>query len=221
MYIWLILALLFAALEAVAVLKSLPGLEYVAKPAVMVCLFLWLYSSTGWQGDTRWFGAAILLSLAGDVLLMLPPERLFFFGLVVFLLAHISYIIGFRAELEIINGWSLILLAIIAVNASRILRRIIGAMRARGENKLVVPIVIYGIVISFMLFAAMSTLFDPDWQAGAALLVSAGAALFCVSDAMLAWNKFVSPVTNGRFLIIVLYHLGQVGLIAGVISQFG
>ncbi|MGB8983061.1 MAG: lysoplasmalogenase, partial [Anaerolineales bacterium] len=188
--------------------------------AVMVCLFLWLYASTGWQGDTLWFGAAILLSLAGDVLLMLPPERLFFFGLVAFLLAHISYIIGFRAELEIINGWSLILLAIIAVNASRILRRIIGAMRARGENKLVVPVVVYGIVISFMLFAAMSTLFDPAWKASAALLVSAGAALFCASDAMLAWNKFVSPVTNGRFLIIVLYHLGQIGLIAGVVSQF-
>lgn len=221
MYIWLILALLFAALEAIAVLKNLQKLEYIAKPAVMVCLFLWLYFSTGLLGSTFWFGLAVLLSLGGDVLLMLPPERLFLAGLVAFLLAHVSYITGFRAELGIINAWSLILLVIVAINASRILRRIIGAMRTSGENKLVVPIVIYGIVISFMLFAAMSTLFNPAWQAGAALLVSAGAALFCASDAMLAWNKFVSPVRNGRVMIIVLYHLGQIGLIAGVISQFG
>ena len=38
---------------------------------------------------------------------------------------------------------------------------------------------------------------------------------------ILAWNKFVSPVKNGRVLNITLYHLGQIGLIAGVISQFG
>ena len=34
--------------------------------------------------------AAILFSLLGDVLLMLPLERLFFFGLVAFLLAHLG-----------------------------------------------------------------------------------------------------------------------------------
>ncbi|RPJ24107.1 MAG: lysoplasmalogenase [Chloroflexi bacterium] len=221
MYIWLILALLFSALEALAVSKHIQKLEYIAKPAVMVCLFLWLYSSTGLQGNPFWFGMGILLSLAGDVLLMLSLDRLFLFGLMAFLMAHIVYITGFREELGIINVWSVLLLAIIAINASRLIRRILGALRLKGENKLVIPLLVYGIVISFMLFAAMSTLYDPAWKASAALLVSAGAFLFCTSDVILAWNKFVSPIRNGRVVNIALYHLGQIGLIAGVISQFG
>jgi hypothetical protein len=48
-----------------------------------------------------------------------------------------------------------------------------------------------------------------------------GAFLFYLSDVILAWNKFVSPIKNGRIINIGLYHLGQIGLIAGVISQFG
>src|SRR3990172_8783560 len=98
MYIWLILAFTFAALEAVAVAKNLQRLEYVAKPAVMVCLFLWLYSSTGLQGNILWFGVGILLSLVGDMLLMFPLASLFLFGLTAFLFAHIAYITGFRDE---------------------------------------------------------------------------------------------------------------------------
>jgi len=223
MYIWLIIALLFAALDVIAVSKNLQKLEYVAKPAVMVCLFVWLYSSTGLQGNTFWFGVGILFSLAGDVLLMLSFGRLslFLFGLVTFLLAHISYITGFRDALGITNAWSLLLLVIIAINASRLIRRIIGALRAKGQTKLVLPVTVYGIVISFMLYAAMSTLYDPAWKASAALLVSAGAFLFCASDVLLAWNKFVSPIKNGRAFNLTTYFLGQIGLIAGVISQFG
>jgi hypothetical protein len=72
-----------------------------------------------------------------------------------------------------------------------------------------------------MLYAAMSSLSDPAWKASTALLVSLGALLFCASDVILAWHKFVSPIRNGRALNIALYHLGQIGLIAGVISQFG
>lgn len=223
MVLWLIFALLFAALEAVAVAKKLRRLEYVVKPAVMVCLFLWLYANTGLQGNTLWFGVGILFSLAGDVLLMLSLGRLFLFlgGLVAFLVAHIAYITGFRAELAILNAWSLILLTIIAINASRLIRRVVGAMRSKGQNKLVVPVAVYGSVLSFMLFAAMSTLYDPAWKVGATLLVSAGAFLFWVSDLILAWNKFVSPIKNGRLFNITTYYLGQIGLIAGVISQFG
>jgi uncharacterized membrane protein YhhN len=148
-------------------------------------------------------------------------ESLFLFGLIAFLFTHMAYITGFRQELRIINAWSLIVLALLAVNGSRLIRRIVAAMRLQGHNRLVLPVTVYGIVVSFMLYAAMSTLYDPAWKAGAALLVSAGAFLFCSSDLILAWNRFVAPIQNGRILIMVLYHLGQVSLIAGVISQFG
>lgn len=221
MYLWLALALLFALLESIAVSRNLKRLEYIAKPAVMAFLFLWLYTTTGLQGTTLWFGLGILLSLVGDVLLMISLDRLFLPGLAAFLLAHLSYITGFRAELTTVNVWSLILLAFIAINASRLLRRIVGAMRARGENTLILPVIAYGIVISIMLYAAMSTTSNLTWSPLAASLVSAGALLFVASDVILAWMKFVAPLKNARIWNIALYHLGQIGLIAGVVSQFG
>jgi len=220
-YLWLALALIFAAVEAIAVSKNIRQLEYIAKPAVMVFLFLWLYTTTGLQGNTLWFGLGILLSLAGDILLMISLDRLFLPGLVAFLLAHVFYITGFRTELTTGNVWSLILLVFIALNVSRLLRRIVGAMRARAENQLVFPVIVYGTVISVMLYAAMSTLSNLEWKPLGAILVSTGALLFLTSDVILAWMKFVAPLKNGRVWNIALYHLGQIGLIAGVVSHLG
>lgn len=221
MNIWLILALIFAALEALALRKGWDKLEYVAKPAVMICLFVWLYLSTDLQGLTLWFGLGILFSLAGDILLMISLDRMFIFGLVSFLFAHISYVIGFQNELLTFSFWSVLLLAIIAINAVRLMRRLVSAMRAGGQSRLVAPVILYSTVITVMLYAAMTTLSNPVWKAGASLLVGLGAFLFYISDIILAWNKFVAPIKNGRILNIAAYHLGQIGLIAGVISQFG
>ena len=219
MVLWLILAIIFASLEILAVSKNVQRLEYVAKPAVMLCLFLWLFADTGLQGHAFWFGMGILFSLAGDVLLTF--ERMFLPGLVAFLLAHLAYIVGFREEILTLTAWSLILALFIAVNIGRLLGRIVETMRSKGENKLVFPVLVYGIMISVMLYAAMSTISNSAWKNSAALFISVGAFFFCVSDAILAWNKFVAPVRNGRVWNIVLYYLGQIGLIAGVIAQFG
>lgn len=221
MLIWLILAFVFAALEALAMGRDSGRLEYVAKPAVMVCLFAWIYTATGLKGMALWFGVGLLFSLAGDILLMISLDRLFLPGLFTFLLAHLAYITGFKDQILAASGGSLFLLAILAVSAVRVIRRIAGAMRARRQTSLVAPVIVYSAVISIMLFAAMSTIFDPAWSTGASLLVSLGAFLFYLSDVILAWNQFVSPITNGRLLNILTYHLGQIGIIAGVISHFG
>ena len=218
MYLWLILAFAFAILEAIAVSRNLYRLEYITKPAVMVFLFVWLYSNTGLHRDPFWFGVGILFSLVGDVLLIVPLESMFLLGLIAFLFAQISYIIGFKSEFTTINAWSFILLLLLAITVSRLLQRIVLTMRAKGEKGLIVPVIIYGTVISVMLYAAMSTVYDPEWKTSAAFFASLGALLFWTSDLILAWNKFVSPVS--RLSSIVLYHLGQIGLIAGVIAQF-
>jgi len=221
MNLWLILAFVFAVLQAYAVWKAWRQLEYVAKPAVMVCLFAWLYASTGLQGLTLWFGIGILFSLAGDVFLMISLDRMFIYGLITFLFAHIAYIFGFQNELMAVTAWSVLLLVLLAINGTRLIRRIVSAIKAKGQTRLVYPVILYSVVITVMLYAAMTTLSNPAWMISSTLLVSGGAFLFYISDLILAWNKFVSPIQNGRLLNIAAYHLGQIGLIAGVISQFG
>ena len=187
----------------------------------MICLFTWLYASTGLQGNTFWFGLGILFSLAGDVLLIAPGDRMFLFGLVAFLLTHLSYIVGLREELTNASAWSLVLMIIILINSLRLIQRILRPIRATGQNALVTPVIVYGLVISFMLYTAMSTIYDPAWKTIASLLVSLGAFSFYISDLILAWNKFVAPIKNARISNIATYYLGQIGLIAGIISQFG
>lgn len=216
-----ILALVLTALESLALWKKWHRLEYLAKPAVMICLFIWLYLSTGLQGSMLWFGVGLIFSLLGDVLLMISLDRMFMPGLVAFLAAHVCYLVGFQNELMGVNAWSVLLIVMLSISAVRVMRRIVSAIRAKGQTRMVNPVILYSTVLTVMLYAAMTTISNPEWKTSASFFVSVGAFLFYISDVILAWNRFVSPIRNGRLLNIVAYHLGQIGLIAGVISQFG
>jgi uncharacterized membrane protein YhhN len=220
MNILLLAAFVFAALEALALWRSIPYLEFIAKPAVMLALFFWLWTSAGMHGVVLWFGSGILFSLIGDILLMISLENLFLPGLVAFLAAHIMYVIGFNLPLPVLSVWGLLLAIMIGLGSARILRKVITPLHAQRQAGLRIPILIYGLVISLMLLSAMLKLTDLSWNMVAALLVALGAFLFYLSDIILAWMKFIAPIQNGRIYNILSYHLGQIALIAGVVIQF-
>jgi uncharacterized membrane protein YhhN len=221
MYTLIILAFIFAALESLALYKGFRKLEFVVKPAVMICLFIWLSITAGLQGALLWFGIGLLFSLAGDIALMFI-DRFFIVGLVAFLLGHVAYLVGFNMPPpQMASIWSIGLAIVIGLGSVRVLRRIVASLRTKGQSRLVVPVIIYGVVITLMLLSAMLTLFRMDWEANAALLVSFGAALFYFSDITLAWHRFVNPIKNGRMLNIGMYHLAQIAIVVGVAMQFG
>jgi alkenylglycerophosphocholine hydrolase len=213
-----LIALIFAGLESLALWKQIRPLEFIAKPAVMVVLFIYLWTSTGLSGAGLWFGLGILLSLTGDVFL-LWLDRFFIFGLIAFLLGHVAYVIGFNTPASPFTFWGIILAIIVGLSGVRVMRRILVALLSKGQSRFRVPVTIYGMVISVMLLSAMLKLTDISWGAGASLFVAVGAFLFFASDIVLAWNKFVTPIQNGRMINIGMYHLGQIALIAGVVMQ--
>lgn len=217
--IYLIAALIFAALTALATWKKNRGLEFIAKPAVMVLLLLYLWTSAGLNGALLWFALGMFFSLIGDVLL-LWLDRMFLFGLISFLLAQIAYLVGFNSPPSEVSLWGLAMAVIVALGSARVLRRILSALAEKGNTRMRIPIVVYGLVITLMLLSAMLKLTDPTWGAGASLLVALGAFLFYLSDIVLAWLKFVTPIQNGRVINIGLYHLGQICIAAGVVMQF-
>ncbi len=220
MNVLLIAALIFAALEALALQKNLPRLEYIAKPAVMILLFFWLWISTGLSGALFWFGLGILFSLIGDILLMISLDRMFLASLVAFLCAHVMYVIGFNTPPPELSAWGFLLAIMIGIGGARLIRRIISPLAAQGQAGWRIPIIVYGAIISIMLLSALMKLTDLSWNATAALLVGLGAFLFYMSDIILAWMKFIAPIQNGRIYNILSYHLGQIALIAGVVNQF-
>jgi uncharacterized membrane protein YhhN len=86
--------------------------------------------------------------------------------------------------------------------------RIVRAVRAGDDPELALPVGMYIGVISLMVASAIGT--------GSALAI-AGAILFYVSDALIAWNRFIHEYPWGGVAIMVTYHLGQIGLVLSLI----
>jgi uncharacterized membrane protein YhhN len=118
------------------------------------------------------------------------------------------------------NAASLILLVVVMFTGYLVYRRVALGLQASGQSKLKLPVLVYSIVISLMLFSALSTLIQPDWRIYAAVFASSGALLFFISDTTLALNKFVSPIPNARVITMVTYHLGQILIVLGAALRF-
>lgn len=222
----LIATILVAELDWVAVVRGWNRTEAIAKPGTIVLLFAWLAFTGGFaKVPLIFFGLGLFFSLAGDIFLLKSitssPSRWFLLGLVAFLLAHVAYILGLNIPLGDVPLIQVIGIGLLlAVVAWFFLGRILSGIREKGQSRLAFPVLVYGMVISLMLLSAILTLLRYDWLPDAAILVFAGAAFFYISDIILAWNKYVKPIRNGRVFNMVTYHLGQIGLIAGVILQF-
>ncbi len=210
------LALLLAALNWLAVGNRWKWLEVLAKPGTMLALLAWLWATTGLQGALIWFALGLFFSLVGDVLLMLPRER-FLGGLVAFLLAHVAYIVGFNLTMPPLNLNAILFAGVIGLVAWDVYRRI----RMGVSAGLRWPVLVYMGVISLMVLSAWLSLLRPEWAFGPAMLVSVGASLFMISDSLLAWDRFLAPVRYGRVLVMVTYHLGQMGIVVGAALHFG
>lgn len=213
------IAVLFAILDWIAVARKWQIVEYVAKPAVMVCLIVWLGTNNGWSFPLLWFTLGLAFSLAGDVFLMLPKER-FIAGLISFLLAHIAYIIGLNTTPIPMTVVTLIILVLVGLVSMRVYSRIAQGLAASGNDRLKMPVLAYTLVISVMLFFALLAFVRDSWSPQAALLVGFGALLFYFSDCVLAWNKFVHPLKYGRLINLSSYHIGQVLITLGAAIYF-
>jgi uncharacterized membrane protein YhhN len=193
----------------------------------MLALLAWL-GARAWQSGAHPSGGAVPvalfalglgLSLAGDIFLMLPP-RFFLAGLVAFLLGHVAYIGAFMAHGLPPAAAASLAAVPVALAGAWIGRRVVARLTASGKLGLRGPVVAYVVVISLMVISALATLARPDWPKGAAVCASLGALLFFVSDALLAWNRWIQPLPGGRLMNITTYHVGQLLLTAGFALRY-
>lgn len=218
-WIWLSLALLFALGDWYCVAAGKIKLRIVTKPVVMLALLAGFWQAGGWQDESYWFGLGLVFSLAGDVLLMLPP-RFFMAALSSFLLCHVFFIIGFSQGLTAL-GWGIIIpVAALMVTDFFVYRRLRRVLLNRPRGRWIrFPLHLYQIVISLMAVMAALTLWQTDCPPRAAWLASGGALLLYTSDTLLAFNRFVGASRGGKLLVITSYHLGQMALISGVLLR--
>jgi len=215
-YYPILVASILAALNWIAADRKLKPLEYVTKPATMLALLWWIWSSVGLGGSMLWFTLGAVFCLAGDVFLMIPRD-MFIFGLVAFLLGHIFYSVGLNNLAPYINFWGVILILIFGIYIWWLYPKLATGLKSKGKSGLKIPVLIYMLVISMMVYSALMTWTRPGWPTLAALSVSIGAVLFYASDSILAWNRFVNPLSHARLATMMTYHLGQFGIILGAI----
>ena len=203
----LVIAAAFAVGNWVAVAQARKPVEYVCKPATMLALVVVaLALDPVVDGRRAWFVVALVLSLAGDVFLMLPRDR-FIAGLVSFLLGHIAYVVGLRVDGGTLVALLVAAVAVVAV-AAIVGSRVVAAVRRGPDPGLTGPVVAYMTVISAMVTCALAT---------GNVLAAGGASLFFASDALIAWNRFVRPQAWAPVAIMVTYHAGQAGLVTSLV----
>ncbi len=197
------LGALFASAAGVT---SAGDVATATKPALMITLLLGLLASTPRPRGPipAWASAAILLSLAGDVLLAQPGDIGFLVGLGAFLLAHLAYTALFLGPLRtrrmprLAVAYGLWWFALLAVLLPHL-------------GGLAVPVVLYGAVLGLSAAAALGT----------NRIVAIGAALFLLSDTLLAFKMFLPGFEFWQqdFVIMVLYTLGQGLMAVGIVRE--
>jgi uncharacterized membrane protein YhhN len=201
----LAIAGLFAVGDWIAKATENRRLEYVCKPATMVGLIVVAIAIEPVSDSLRaWFVAALILSLAGDVFLMLPTDA-FVPGLAAFLVAHVCYIAGFWTDGPAGIAFA-IAVVIVALVLTPVAVRILRAIRTQPELR--VPVTAYIVVIATMLATAVAT---------GNVVAAVGAGLFVASDSMIAWDRFVRPFPGAGVAIMVTYHVGQAGLVLSLL----
>jgi uncharacterized membrane protein YhhN len=198
-----------AIVDWVAVGRHQRSLELVAKPLTMVVLLGAVLTLEPTSSSARIaFAVAIVCSLVGDVLLMTKRDDLFVFGLGSFLAGHIAYIVGLWL-LGTTWAWLVVGLVVMAIGLVAVGRPVVSGVRGGAHAELTGPVLAYMVVISVMVASAIGT------HRPAAIV---GAGLFYVSDALIAWNRFIEARPWGDLAIIVTYHLGQIGLALALVG---
>jgi uncharacterized membrane protein YhhN len=212
----LIIFLLAAFAELISRIVDIEWLHTIAKPLIMIALGVYYYFSVSVETRSNMVLLAIILCLAGDVLLMFPNQ--FITGLIAFLLGHISYIVAYRQHRgeekeNALSGVHRIRLAFPIILAGTGL--VIILYPALGDLR--IPVIIYALVLSLMVLNALfrfgRTNSESFWS------VFFGAVLFMASDSILAIDKFLSPITLGGFFIMLTYIAGQYLIVTGLIRH--
>jgi uncharacterized membrane protein YhhN len=204
--------------NVVAELTSTIAVVHVTKPLLMPLLALWLiaYWRAARQGESlprelRWLLVGIAFAWLGDLFLMGSGDAFFIAGIGAFLLMQICYIVAFtRVEGPgLVRAWKIALVPYILVWLG------INALVSAGVGALRIPVLIYSVVLITMAVAALDLVIrvpqDKGWR------VAIGAAVFVVSDALIALTAF-GPLTDSASLsafVMATYIVAQAMIVTG------
>lgn len=203
---------MIACIDLLAILIPFNLLHFVVKPLLMPVLTFTALSFSNRKRGTFYIITALFFSFAGDILLMLDTEPLFFIlGLIAFLITHIFYIVYFLGEpshkRSLLAKQPLFILVVVGYGVGLLffLKPHLGNM--------IIPVIAYAVIICTMLLTALHIYFRVNTRCRRLFIT--GAILFVLSDSLLAINKFYSPIYFATFFIMLMYCAAQYLIIKG------
>lgn len=184
---------------------ALPALVFAFKPLTTILILARAWPRGHDRPQVRrWVLAGLALSLVGDVALLWPQQG-FLPGLVAFLLAHGCYIVAFARTTRLaarplaFAGYA----AVAGGVLSQLWPSVPAALRA--------PVVAYVVALAVMAAqaAVVGLAARGTPEAARARGLAIGGALFMASDALLAINKFASPLPAASLWILATYWSAQ------------
>lgn len=151
------------------------------------------------------------LLLTGLFFCMIGDGTLIWFvvGLSAFLIGHLFYTSGFLGQWRY-SAPRLLSIVPIAAYSVWMGIQLVSSLKSNGEQALIIPVIAYIAVISFMLWTAIMT---------GNRYAMLGSLLFVISDSILSWNMFVADIRYSDIWIMTTYYAAQF-LIARSISAF-
>jgi uncharacterized membrane protein YhhN len=206
--LWFLPAVL-ALVNWTAVARADRRTETWAKPATMVALVLVALDLGAADSSAGgWLLVALVLGLAGDVLLLGDSDTRFRLGLAAFLVGHLALVVSFTRIGPDPAAWAwgawVVLFACLVAT-----RHVAPATYLRGGASLAVPVALYTVVIGAMVIVAFAT---------GRPVIAVGATVFAASDSILAVDRFVRPRPWAPVAVMVTYHVGQALIVAGVLA---
>lgn len=223
MNIYIIAYLITMVLEIAAIIMSNSTLHFIAKPLLMpiLAVVFYQYARLSFNSLHKKIFIALFFSWLGDVFLMFVFKHELFFlaGLGSFLVAHIIYIIAFRAitlkEIKAIlpqKWWLLLpLVAYFILLVSSFFSLVPMDMKA--------PVAVYSFTIAVMVVMAINRYGRVNDKSFS--MVLGGALLFMFSDSIIAVNKFSfhDQMSYAGVAIMLLYCVGQLYIVKGIAKQ--
>lgn len=219
--LFILLFLVAAGVELTGECLDKKLMIYASKPFLMLLLMGYYHHRVGLKkGFDVLIILALTFSLLGDVFLMLRPhsEGLFLLGLGSFLIAQIGYAVAFIIDIRtpMFSKWKamdIVMPLMIFTYSALFALLLIGEL----EGTIRTAVIIYLSGITLMSMSAALRI--RDGLTSDRLMVLSGAILFVLSDSLIAITKFFDPtIPYARFMIMLLYIVGQFLIISGSIN---
>lgn len=210
---WGVVFFLLLLADICFVALDIPEARYVSKPSLMIVLGCYCWTQAGGidQNRRNFIFAALIFAWWGDVFLLF--EEFFLPGLISFLICHLLYLAFFLLVRPKPRMGSRDRISIGIILVYTILLGSLNYLALERLPGMRIPVLVYGFIITLMLLSAVFA-FGVNGSPTGKLCVS-GAALFVISDSLLAVHLFYAHFPGSGVLVMLTYGCAQWLIVEG------